>query len=119
MRQPVRNAGHENQPLPNPGSTWALINVETGESDPLQIWKIFVPKDPCQIPVYVTHKVTFRDKETQLTSNRRAPGPGEDWSGNYRPRQHRPIPGDEAPTPVAFPLRGCLSVESRSFSTKS
>lgn len=69
--------------LPTSGSTWALINVETGESDPLQIRKIFVPKDPCQVSVYVTHKVIFGDKETQLTSSRRAQGPAGNWPGNH------------------------------------
>lgn len=45
MREPVGNVESEDQPLPNPGSTWALINVETKESDPLQIRKNFVLKD--------------------------------------------------------------------------
>lgn len=45
------------------GSTRTLINVETGELDPLQIRKNFVLKYPFCISVYVTHKVASETKK--------------------------------------------------------
>lgn len=64
MRETVGKSESGDQPLPDPGSIWALINLETGESDPLKIVEIFVLKIPHEVPFYVTHKVAFRQKET-------------------------------------------------------
>lgn len=64
MREPIGNAESGNKPLPDPGSIWALINLETGESDPLKTVEIFVLKNPCQVPISVTHKVAFRQNKT-------------------------------------------------------
>lgn len=74
MREPVGNAESRTKALPNPGSIRALVKGETAESDPLKTVKTFVLKDPCQVPVYVSHKLASRQKETRLTHNRRAPG---------------------------------------------
>lgn len=63
-REPAGNAASGNRPLPGPGSIWALINLETGESDPLKTVEIFVLKNPCQVPLSVTHKVAFRQNKT-------------------------------------------------------
>lgn len=62
MRETGDNAESGNRPLPNPGSTRALINVETAESCPLKAVKSFVLNNPCGVLVYMTHKVASGGK---------------------------------------------------------
>lgn len=72
----------------------------------IQVRENFVLEDACQVSGYVTHKVAFSDKETQLTSNRRAPGPGRSWAGSYHHVSTGPFLGIRMPPPNRLPLEG-------------